>query len=332
MWPFWMMIALCAAIYSLGRVWHKPRPAPILMIVLLCYLPATERFLGQEGATIPILFCVSIAALLLVISFVRKSPHALAAGVLALGCCAATKLEGIVYAILWAVPVSLYCWRSRWLKNPVIWRAIVIAACFLLPYGVTRLAKPVPYPEAHWLHDAAAAPTQVLHRFPQTLFLGVGHRFFDPYFFNWESPDKNHLHYIGKWQGRRTFAGPELSVLPWILLSLLVFTFWKKRAHRLALGALLAVIIGQILALSLIISSLAVMQADVNQVIDFAGEIMGRYFYPFFTACFLGTMAIWLLDSDSAPAATQNSASPNYPATNPQTADDNLSSPSVRHV
>jgi hypothetical protein len=327
-WPFWMAIALCSAIFSIGRIWRKPHPAPILMIVLFCYLPATERFLAQEGATIPILFCVSIAALLLVISFVRRSPVALAAGVLALGGCAATKLEGIVYVILWAIPLALYCWRCNWLKNPLLWKAVVFVACFLVPYGVTRLDKPVPYPEAHWLHDATTAPTRVLRRYPQTLFLGIGYRFFDSGFFNWESPDKNHLHYIGKWQGRKTFAGPELSVLPWILLPLLGLTFWKKREHRLALGALLFVIVGQILALSLIISSLAVMQADVKQVIDFSVEIVGRYFYPFCVACFLGTMAIWLLDRDAAPAAIGTPAKPGDAAEIPQAVDDNLLSPS----
>lgn len=309
-WPFWMVVALCGAIFSIGNVWRKPHPAPILTIILFCFLPATERFLAQEGATIPILFCVSVAALLLVISFMRKSPIALAAGMLALCGCAATKLEGIVYGILWAVPISLYCWRNRWLKNPLIWKVVVLGGCFLLPYGVTRMAKPVPYPEAHWLQDAAASPTRVLHRFPQTLFLGIGYRVFDPGFFKWESPDKNHLHYLGKWQGRNTLAGPEVSVLPWIMLPLLGLTFWKKRAHNLALIALLAVIIGEICTLSLIISSLAVMQGDVNQIIDFSVEIIGRYFYPFFAACFLGTLAIWLLEKETTSVVLEKSTDP----------------------
>ena len=224
-----------------------------------------------------------------------------------------------------------YCWRCRWLKNPLIWKAVVFAACFLVPYGVTRLEKPVLYPEAHWLHDAAATPTGALRRFPQTLFLGIGNRFFDPGFFKWESPDKNHLHYIGRWQGRNTFAGPELSVLPWILLILVGLTFWKKPGHRVALGALLFAVVGQILALSFIISCLAVMQGNVNEVIDFSGEIMGRYFYPFFTACFFGAMAIWLVDSDSAPAALPKSAEPSDTTATPQVVDDDLVSTSPQN-
>jgi hypothetical protein len=310
-WPFWMMVALCGAIFSVGRVWHQPHPAPIVTIILLCYLPATELFLGQEGATIPLMFGVSTAALLLLISFVRKSPGVLAAGLLALACCAATKLEGMLYAILWAIPLSIYCWRCGWLKNPLLWKTVIFASCLFLPYIFIRLQKPVLYPEAHWLQDAAATPKGVLHRYPQTLFLGIGRRFFGGDFFNWDSPDKDHLHYIGKWQGRNTFAGPELSVLPWILLILLGLTFWRKPPHRLALGALLAVIVGQIFALSFIIASLRPKQSDLNEVIGFTGEIVGRYFYPFFVACFLGTMAIWLLDQHSSPAAIQKLPEPN---------------------
>ena len=329
-WPFWMVLALCGAIFSIGSVWRRPHPAPLLMIILLCYLPATVRFLGQEGATMPLLFGVSIAGLLLVISFMRRSPLVLAAGLLALGCCAATKLEGVLYTIIWAVPLSLYCWRNGWLKNPLLWKAILLVGALLIPYGVTRLAKPVLYPEAHWLRDAAASPGIVLHRFPQTLFLGIGSRFFDLAYFDWNSPDKNHLHYIGTWQGRNTFSGAELSVLPWILLLLLGLTLWKKPAHRLALGTLLAVIIGQLCALSFIISCLAVMQGDLNEVIKFTGEIVGRYFYPFFVACFLGTMALWLLDNESNPATIRESTESDNPAANSHAVDGNLitSSPS----
>ena len=329
-WPLWMIIALCGAIFSIGRVWRKPHPAPILTIVLLCFLPATERFLAQEGATIPILFCVSIAALLLVISFMRRSPVALAAGVLALGGCAATKLEGIVYAILWAIPLSLYCWRCGWLKNSLIWKAVLIAACFLLPYGVTRLAKPVPYPESHWLRDGIATPKRVLHEFPQALFLGIGSRSFDPAFFAWQSPDNDHLHYVGKWQGWNTFAGPELSVLPWILLPVLGLTFWKKPKNRLDLATLLAVIGGQFVALSLIISCLAQDQANLNALIDFTGENVGRYFYPFFVAAFLGTMAIWVLEHDFTPATVQKSAEPDNAGAQPHRAGGNHFRPSPK--
>jgi hypothetical protein len=309
-WPFWMMVALCGAIFSISRFWHQPHPAPIVTVVVLCYLPGTELFLGQEGATIPLLFGVCVAALFLLISFIRRSPVALAAGILSLGCCAAIKLEGLLYSILWAIPLSVYCWRRGWLRNRLAWKAALIVAVFLFPYFIVRLQKPVSYPEAHWLKDASASPVRVLRRYPQTLFIGLGNRFFNGAFFHWNSPDKEHLQYDGQWQGRNSFTGPELSVLPWLTCLLLGFTYWKKRAHRLALVALVAVLVGQILALSFIITSLGPIQADLNQVLGFSSDIMGRYFYPFFTACFLGIMAIWLLDHAATPPAVNELTRP----------------------
>ena len=309
-WPFWMMVALCCAIFSIGRFWRQPHPAPILTVVVLCYLPGTELYLGQEGATIPLLFAVCVATLFLLVAFIRRCPIAAAAGILALGCCAAIKLEGLLYSILWVIPLSVYCWRRGWLRNRQVWKAALIAAVFFFPYFIVRLQKPVLYPEAHWGQDAAASPARVLRRYPQTLFVGLGNRFFDGDFFHWNSPDKEHLHYDGQWQGRNTFSGPELSVLPWLTCLLLGFTYWKKRTDRLALSALVAVIVGQFLALSFIITSLGPMQADLNRVLDFSTVIMGRYFYPFFIAGFLGIMAIWLLDHVSMPATANESTQP----------------------
>jgi hypothetical protein len=324
-WPFWMVVAVCGAILSIARFWHQPHPASILSIVLFCYIPATERYIGQEGATMPLMFGATTAAVFLVISLLRKSPYAMAAGILALACCAATKLEGVLYSILWAVPLSIYCWRLGWLKSPMIWKTILFAAFFFLPYAYVRLQKPVLYPEAYWAHDAAATPAKVIRRYPQTLFLGIGRRFFNNTFFHWDSPDKDHLHYIGTWQGRATFAGPDFSVLPWIFLAVLALTFWKKPQHRLTLSALLAVIVGQVLALSFVITSLRPKQDDLNEVIGFTGEIVGRYFYPFFVACFLGVMAIWMLDYTSEPTAVQDSAQPSDQPIKPETGVDDQS-------
>lgn len=307
-WPFWLLVTLCGAILSIGNVWRKPHPAPILMVLLLCYLPATEQYIQQEGATMPLLFGVSIAALLLVTALVRKSQLALAAGILALACCAATKLEGIVYALFWGVILSIFCWRYGWLKERLLWKAALVGACCLLPYFFVRIQKPVLYPEAHWLHEAATTPGMALRRIPQTLFLAFGYRYFNHAFFNWDSSDKDHLQYIGHWQGLNSFAGPELSLLPWMLLILVALTFWKKPAHRLALGALLAVVVGELFTLSSIISCLRPMQSSVIEVIGFTSEIVGRYFYPFLTACFLGTMAIWLLENTAKPVPVRKPA------------------------
>jgi hypothetical protein len=301
-WPFWMLVILCGAILSISRAWRQPHPAPILLVVLVCFLPATWRFVRQEGATMPLLFGVGIAALLFVTALVRRNELVLCAGVLTLACCATTKLEGAIYTALWGTMTLLFCWRRGWLKSRLVWKVILIAGLCLAPYFYVRLQKPVLYPEAAWLHDGLASPGTVLRRFPQTVFLSFGQRFFHTSFFHWD-PDNDHLHFTGKWQGFDSFSGPELSLLPWLLLALIALTFWKKPAHRLALTALLAVILGELLMLSLVISCLGKMQASLYELIIFTSGIVGRYYYPFFTACFLGAMAIWFLDRIPVPAS-----------------------------
>ena len=80
----------------------------------------------------------------------------------------------------------------------------------------------------------------------------------------------------------------QLSVLPWLLLALLVFTLWKGRA-RLALDCLSLVMVGVFTILSLAIASLPRMQSQVVRMIDFStANQVGRYFYPFLAAWFLG--------------------------------------------
>jgi hypothetical protein len=304
-WPFWMLAALCISILSLGRVWRQPHPAPILLVVFLCFLPASMQFVGDEGGTMPLVFGTSMAALLLVTGLAQADEMTVAAGVLVLADCVATKFEGIIYVALWAVILLFFFWRLGWLKSRVLWKAVAVAAAGLVPYFCFRLAKPVPHPTSAWLHDGAASAGAVLRRFPQTFFLSMGHRFCDLGFFCWKTADNNHLQFAGQWQGLNSFEGPELSILPWLLLLILALSFWKKPTHRLVLAAFLAVILGELAALALVISCLPIMQANLSVVIEFARDIIGRYYYPFFLACFLGTMALWFLDRAAAPDSTK---------------------------
>jgi hypothetical protein len=253
----------------------------------------------------PLVFLTSMAALLFMTGFVTTSNLPIAAGILVLGACAATKLEGVIYSSLWGCAIAIFCWRRGWLKNRLIWKSIIIAACFLVPYFLVRLQKHVSYPEAAWLQNGATAPALVLfHRFPQMLFLSIGQRMFHSAFFKWDSPDNTHLHFIGKWQGIHSFASQEFSIIPWLLLILIGLTFWKKRSHRMALATLLAIVLAQVLILSFVISCLSQMQSSVPDLIKFSETIVGRYYYPFFTVCLLGTLAIWFLDQQTSELAT----------------------------
>ena len=101
-----------------------------------------------------------------------------------------------------------------------------------------------------------------------------------------------------QWAGVKSLVNPELSVLPWLLLFLFGFSLWWKARRRLALVTLAGVIIAQLTILSFSISCLPRVQADVANVINYNTntDSVARYYYPFFTACFLGVLSVWFSD------------------------------------
>lgn len=305
-WPFWMVVALCLGVLSLGNVWRRPHPLPIVMVLSFCFLPASLQFIRNEGGTIPMVFFVSLTALLLVKAISARDKRCLAAGILALAGCAMTKFEGMVYAAFWLCLLLPLGWKHGWFKRdghekPLVWKSCLVAALSLLPYGWYRLGQPVPHPESGWWRAGMATPALTWRRFPQAWFLNIFGRFFSKDFFRWQSPDGDQIQWVGQWFGPSALVNDQLSVLPWLLLALLVFTLWKGRA-RLALDCLSLVMVGVFTILSLAIASLPRMQSQVVRLIDFStANQVGRYFYPFLAAWFLAVVAAWFDDVDREP-------------------------------
>lgn len=303
-WPFWMVVALCLGILSLGKFWRRPHPLPIVMVLSFCFLPASLQFIRNEGGTLPMVFFVSLTALLLQRAISARDEFCLAASILALAGCAMTKFEGMVYAAIWLcllLPVGWHCdwFRRDWHKKSLLWKSALVAIISFLPYAWYRLGQPMPHPESGWWRSSLATPEMTLRRFPQAWFLNVCGRFFSPDFFRWQSADGDHMQWAGHWSGTASLVNDQLSVLPWLLLALLVFTLWKGRA-RLALECLSFVMLGVFTILSFAIACLPRMQSHVLRMIDFStANQVGRYYYPFFAAWFLAATAVWFDDLDN---------------------------------
>lgn len=308
-WPFWMVVALCLGVLSLGKVWKHPQPLPLLTVVAFCFLPASLQFIRMEGGTMPMVFFVSVTALLIVKAISRADEFYLAAAILPAAGCATVKFEGVIYAGLWFCALLPLCWRLGWLKKAMLWKCVLLAGICLLPYVWFRLDKPVLHPESGWWHTGLAAPALTLHRFPQAWFLNLCARFFNDNAFHWQPGNGDHLQWAGKWIGPGSFVNEQLTVLPWLSLVLLVLALWKCR-NRLALGTLTGVIFGVLTVLSFVIACLPRMQQDLAKVIEFSsGSDVGRYSYPFFTAWFLAIAASWFRD----PRPPQPPNQPNPP-------------------
>jgi hypothetical protein len=316
-WPFWMMVALCVGILSLGKVWQRPHPLPIVTVVAFCFLPASLQFIRQEGGTIPMVFYLSLTVLLIINALSRADDLALAAAIPLIAGCAMIKFEGVVYAAAWFCVLLPFCRRHGWLKNSNIWKSALLALVCLLPYVLFRLAKPTPHPESGWWHAGIASPGSVWHRFPQVWFLDICSRFFSRDFFTWEAATHDHLHWVGHWSGPGGFVNEDLAVLPWLSVILLIISLWKARS-RFALASLTAVMAGVLTILSLVIACLPRMQASLPDVIDFSSNVVGRYYYPFFAAWFLGIAAAWFLPEDRSPPSQPVKAANKSPTTHPR--------------
>lgn len=303
-WPFWMVVALCGGIISAARLWKNPRPLPIAVVTVIAFMPASLEFIRNEGGTIPMVFYTSMAALLIVAALYTENELAPAALVLVLAGCFATKFEGILFAGFTSCALLPVALRRGWFKNKALWRGAAAAAICTVPYIIYRLARPVPNPESAWLHTGMATPGAVLHRFPQVWFLEVFARFFSPTLFRWQA-DNNHLQWVGHWTGWSSLINDQLAVLPWLLVALLILTVVYKSRGRLVIALLSAVILALFTFLSFVVSCLQ--KDDLQSAIDFACGIVGRYYYPFFTAWFLGTAALWFMD-DRLPAPGPGSA------------------------
>ncbi|HEY1788440.1 MAG TPA: hypothetical protein VGJ73_09810 [Verrucomicrobiae bacterium] len=303
-WPFWMMVALCAGIISAARLWKYPRPLPIAVVTLIAFMPASIEFIRNEGGTIPMVFYTSMAALLIASALYAENDLAPAGLVLVLAGCFSTKFEGVIFAAFTSCALLPFALQRGWLKNRTLWKCAAAAAVCIVPYLLYRLARPVPNAESAWFHTGMMTPGAVLHRFPQVWFLEVFARFFSPTFFHWQA-DGSHLQWAGHWAGWGSLINDQLAVLPWLLVALLILTVIYKSRGRLVVAILSVVVLAIFTFLAFVVSCLH--KDDLQPAIDFACSVVGRYYYPFFTAWFLGTAAIWFLD-DKQPAPEPGSA------------------------
>jgi hypothetical protein len=292
-WPFWMMLSLCLAILSLGNTWRRPHPLPIITVIILCFLPATMRYLHWEGGTIPMVFYASLTGLLIVRALTRNDVPSFAASLLMLAGCAMTKFEGILYTGFWLLALLPVCWRRRWLATSLPWKTGAGAIICLLPYVVFRLNQPICHIESGWPKTLLHSPEAAAQNFPVVLALGLGNRFFSDRFFCWAEAPGGGIQWAGLWAGWSTPVNPQLQMLPWLVLMLLGLSLWRRQLRRSAVLITL-VILGVFTFLALVIACLPHLRNhNEAMIISIAADGMDRYCYPFFMTWFLGLVSLW---------------------------------------
>lgn len=320
-WPFWMMAGLSIGIISLGKVWQQPNPLPIVIATILFFLPATLEFIRWEGGTIPMLFYASMAAILLFNAVARGNRFAFAAAMPMIAGCAASKFEGVMYGMIWLCVLVPFIWKYKWFTDKTFWKSAVFGLLCLMPFVIYRQLKPDTYGFDNWWKAYVADWWPVFICFLKAFALYFAGRFFTAGFFHWQLVNTSHVQWAGQWGGLGSLANEQLSVLPWLLLILLIISFWKK-PQRLELLVLSVVMIAIMAFLTLVLTGVAYIKSDTPNTIGYSDVLIvwnqsrdaGRYFYPFFTAWFLAAITLWFVDKKNPQPVVRPEKSPVEPA------------------
>jgi hypothetical protein len=311
-WPFWMMIGLCMAILSLAKVWTRPHPLPVAAAIVVLFLPGTLQFVRWEGGTVPMAFYASMVALLLFDAISNARSFTMAAAMPVIAGCAATKFEGVMYGVFWLFALLPFCWKYKWLTNKSFWKSSVFGLLCLMPFVWYRLLKPDSYGLNQWWREFQDWK-MALPAFFKAFAIYLGGRFFNSNFFHWNLVNPDHVQWDGQWIGLASFANEQYSVLFWLLLVLLVLSFWKKR-QKTALFVLFAVLVSIMAFLTLVLTGVAYIEGDVPHSFVYSDLFInwdsprdiGRYFFPFSIAGFLAVITLWFPeDKATAPQAPQ---------------------------
>jgi hypothetical protein len=308
-WPFWMVTAFLIAILSVSRFFVRPRLLPVAVVTAVCFVPFTTYWIRMEGATVPMMFYTSLAALTATLWLLDRAQLPTAGvAVLLLAGCAATKFEGVVNVMFWGSALAWFLHRDRaWGQRPV-WLSLGMAAAGLLPYALFRLSGPLPHPQSGWLAYGLDAPGETLARVPWAVLLNFGHRFFSATAFAWKPTDSNGLEWAGRWDGWNTFVDEHTHVLAWMVLLLAPFSMWRRPANRQALVALSLVCLGTMLFLCGVIACLPESRTSAAGLNEFAAGMVARYFFPMLAAWFVGLMLPWMVDLPPGHAPTEAAA------------------------
>jgi hypothetical protein len=314
-WPFWMVTAVLIAILSVSRFSAQPRLLPVAVVTAVCFVHFTTYWVRMEGATIPMMFYTSLAALTATLWLLdREQGHLPGVLMLLLAGCFSTKFEGAVNVLVWGAALAVILWRSGGWRERPLHVGLGAAALCLLPYALFRLSSPLPHPVSNWLEQGMESPSDVIGRLPLVIFVNLGHRFFSAAAFNWKTGADGGLEWAGTWDGLNTFVDEHTHLLAWAILFLAPFTWWRLPRARTAMVTLSAVCLGTMLFISLVIACLT-KAIDAN---EFATVMVARYFYPIIIGWFIGLLVPWLLP-EPEPAPTIAPEAPLTPESNSTT-------------
>lgn len=285
-WAAWMLLFAVIAILSMCRWPRENRWFGVGLVTSVVFLPVSLFYATREGATVPLLFFLTLGSVNLALALAELNAERLRLGLALVFGAALCKFEGMIILALWlAALLACPAWRAL-LKPDRAWlRTLAFALLCLAPYLVWRLKVPPTHPEAAWAQFMLHYPAQVLANFPKAFLAIFSRQFFGDELARWTAANGLDLAWSGKWPGFMFLFANVTFGYAWlgILLSfLLAKKFPSARRLVLALGGVAFLFL---CAVCLVTSSLPETLDNLPVLLSFSdASTGGRYTSPMICA------------------------------------------------
>lgn len=304
-WMVWMLFFLVAAVFAACQGRRKHFWLGLGLATCVGFLPLSLRYALREGATLPLLFFLTLALLNLTRALTEQNQERLRLALLLLLGAALCKLEGmIVLALCLAALLANPPTRALFKFTRACRWALGLGLICLLPFVLWRLQIPTLHPEAGWPRYLLEHPAQVLANVPKALLALWSRQFLGDNLASWTSPDHAGLLWNGQWSGLGSVFADLTFGFAWlgILLSLLLARrHASARRPVLFLGGITLLFS---LALCVVTSSLPENLDNLESLLSFSSAATGgRYLSPLLCAWVISLATLAARQDDDVASA-----------------------------
>lgn len=235
LWPVSMLLLTLGTIYEKTGENGMPRIARIALLYALAFNPAILRYVNQEGATIPMVFMLTIGGLQIIDGLTRQNKTKTVLGLWILLAAALTKNEGMLALAAWslvllAMPLGRKIIFS--LKKRVIAANALAVIIAIAPFAAFRCSIPTINDESKWLASMRDNPRRVISNYPQVFPIHLARQFLDDGLLAFSAPDKRHVQWTGAWRGLKSLIDWPTLGLWWLALAAAAAALIKNRRSK----------------------------------------------------------------------------------------------------
>jgi hypothetical protein len=278
-WSAWQMVFLLAGIVGASQLQGQVRGFVWWYVLALAVLPAILNYARWEGATMSMIFFVSLGMVQMSRALQCRDRERLVLAMMMLMGAALSKNEGVVLCAVGAIGALAgfkfvrQGWSSDW------WRGLLLAFVCASAFVYLRSQAPSLNSDSAMLRSGLQYLATTLRYWPQMVGAIVASCFLDSRFAVWGVVDGK-VACIGQWGGLTSLLSHWTLGFGWIALLISMF-LWVCRPHaRRAVMCVLLMVIGYMVFLAFVVSAVGT-HGGLSKGLEWVNELTtGRYMLP----------------------------------------------------